>query len=59
MNPQITNAVKEFVTDDDKTDLFTECYDAVKFMMDHDISLEDARYTVKNVVRAVRHCYDD
>lgn len=56
---KITVAVKEFVHDDDKKELFTECYDAIEFMMKQGATFEDARYTVRSIVSAVRSCYGE
>lgn len=56
---EIKIQLSDFVNEDDKRDMYDECYGAIKFMMDNGISLRDAVYTVKNLVREVRNNYGD
>lgn len=59
MNNEIVLKLKEYIDEDDKRDLWQECYEAMDFLLKRGIAMEDAHYTVKNIVRAVRNNYGD
>lgn len=59
MNIEIVTRLNVYIDADDKRDLWEECYEAVDFLLKRGISIDDANYTVKNIVRAVRSNYGD
>lgn len=52
-------AMRDFVFETDKRSLFVEVLESMKFMVRSGISVKDAIYTVKNLVREVRNNYGD